>query len=149
MVIYTSIFCFFLDFVDSVKFGDFNVDHFLRCFLFCEYDEDLWFDAPKVILVELIDKACPELGNDQVYTLLDCFVKLLTRMNKNHLICYSRRLQFSFPWQPKSYISTSWEEYEDFFFERIGILITFDKCCLPYFTLYLQLIELEVGFVLK
>jgi hypothetical protein len=149
MFIYSSVFLLVRDFFGIIDSDNPDFDQFLYCFLFCEFEEEFWVNVSKENLVELIGRGCPELDLDKVYANLDQLILVFEKMHKYRFICYSKRLKFSFPWQSKAYSSTTWEEYEDFFFERVGIPVTFDKSCPPYFTLALQLKEVDVGFVLK
>lgn len=149
MIIYSSVFKFIIDYIEESQKPNPNYDSFLFCFIFCEFEEGFLFQVPKLKLVEIINQGCPELDLDDVYGNLDSMINLLTRMERYNYICYSKRLHFTFPWQPKAYYNTTWEQYEDFFFERIGIPVTFDHTQDPYFTLALQLKEVDVGFDLK
>jgi hypothetical protein len=149
MNIYTSVFSLIQDFFGHDVDKDPEYREFLYCFLFCEYDELFLFELQKLQLIELINVGCPGIDIDLIYEKLDKFLGLLITMRKYNLICFARKLRFRFPWQEKTFVATTWEEYEDFFFERVGIPVTFDRSCPPYFTLALQLKEVDIGYVLK
>jgi hypothetical protein len=149
MNIYTSVFCLVEDFFGHDIEQDPDYRDFLYCFLFCEYDEVFLYELQKMQLIELIVRGCPSIDIDLIYEKLDKFIKLLITMRNYNLICFAHKLRFRFPWQEKTFVATTWEEYEDFFYDRVGVPIEFDHSCPPYFTLQLQLKEVDVGFVLK